>query len=201
MQFAIKSGNGYKIASPAAVAQSVSDALGGQHPIGSIQRWSEDARNAAGVYTLISRSEPLDKYQRHAAPEIVIEGGKPVALRRAVDIALPDAKALAVNAAFEASIEALKAMVAGYAPEERDTWNVQLEEARAIDADPTAPAPFLATRAAARGIDPADLAAVVIAKNSEYRAGSGQILGQRDARLADIAAAANLTDLRAIAGL
>ncbi|WP_375261868.1 hypothetical protein [Palleronia sp.] len=67
-----------------------------------------------------------------------------------------------------------------YTAQERETWHRQIEEATRLLADPVTPAPFVASRAAARGMTPAELATEIIAKADAYAAAAGAILAVQD---------------------
>lgn len=71
-----------------------------------------------------------------------------------------------------------------YAPQERETWHVQVEEAKAFTADPSTPTPMLTPIATARGQTVADFAAHVLAKNDAFAAACGAVLAAQAAILA-----------------
>lgn len=75
--------------------------------------------------------------------------------------------------------EKLKAVVVPYTAEERETWYVQVQEARAYLADPNAVVPLISTIASARGMQIGDIANNIISKDEQYRVAVGQILGQQ----------------------
>lgn len=78
----------------------------------------------------------------------------------------------------------MAALAAPYTPEERETWPIQLAEAEAYIADPSAPVAMLTEIAKARGITVAELAGKVITKNAYYRQTVGAILGRQQRDLA-----------------
>ena len=78
----------------------------------------------------------------------------------------------------------LRVLAIGYTDEERETWSVQIEEAKALKADPTADVPFLAARAAARNIPVNALATRVLELSRQLSAASGAILAAQDTLLA-----------------
>ena len=78
----------------------------------------------------------------------------------------------------------LNLLAADYTPEERATWEQQVREAEAYEANPSAPTPFLARRAAARGDTVADAAARVLQLGEAFADAAGIILGAQDALLA-----------------
>lgn len=81
-----------------------------------------------------------------------------------------------INAIFQSHMAAI---ADGYPMHERESWPVQLEEAKALQADPEATTPWLDACAAARGLDKAELAARVLAKDAAYRLISGTLSGIR----------------------
>lgn len=73
----------------------------------------------------------------------------------------------------------IAALVGGYSRLERETWHIQVAEARAS----TGTTPFLDAMAAASGASKADLVANIIAKDDQFRAAVGEILGRQKAAL------------------
>ena len=84
---------------------------------------------------------------------------------------------------FEAG-RRIAALGAGYTPEERETWPVQVSEAKAIMADATAPAPLLSAIATARGVPIEAMAQVVLTKAQQLAAATGAILAAQAVLLA-----------------
>jgi hypothetical protein len=78
----------------------------------------------------------------------------------------------------------LALIAAPYAPEERETWPVQIAEAEAVAADAGADAPMLAALAAARGLTVPQMAALVLTKRDEFRAATATILAAQASLLA-----------------
>jgi hypothetical protein len=94
-----------------------------------------------------------------------------------------------VSEAISAEAERrLPSTVPGYGPAERDTWLPQLTEARAVLADPSAPAPLL-DGILLPGEDRAVLAAGIIAKAEAYAAAVAPVLAAKRKHLAAIWAA------------
>jgi len=124
----------------------------------------------------------------HAGPD-----GQPVAVDRpALSIAeLRLAKQTSIRDEAEKVLAPLKAE---YGPTEIASWDQQYEEATALDAAPDAPAPLVRAIAAARGMDPAELAARIRANRAAWVAISGHVVGQRLAYQDALDAAAALTD-------
>lgn len=70
------------------------------------------------------------------------------------------------------------AMAAGYTDSERETWPVQVEEAKAVLADANAQTPLLTALAAARGETVPDFAAHVLTLASRFAASTGAIMAR-----------------------
>ena len=91
------------------------------------------------------------------------------------------------------------AISAGYPDSERESWPVQISEARAMQDDPAAPTPWIDAAAAARGMDRSELALRIVALDNAYRTIHGALTGARQRIEDDInAAAGNLAALSAI---
>lgn len=72
-------------------------------------------------------------------------------------------------------------LVEGYPENEQKSWPMQVLEAQAILDDPQAPAIWIRSAASARGITPLDLAGLIQAQDSGYRALHGSYSGTRQA--------------------
>ena len=72
----------------------------------------------------------------------------------------------------------MEALAAGYTASERETWPVQVEEAKAVLADPSAPTPLLTALAAARGQSVEDFANHVLTLAAQFSAGTGAIMAK-----------------------
>lgn len=85
------------------------------------------------------------------------------------------------RAAIFAKYEEEMAFLKSQAPDaERESWSIQIEEARLYVADPdTAEVPWLTIAANARGITRADLAARILGKNAAFRQLHGAITGHK----------------------
>lgn len=102
----------------------------------------------------------------------------------------------AVNAACDAK---LKELAKAYPDGEVQSWPTQVAEAEAMKLDATAATPLLSAVAAARGVPLDVLAERVLAKANAYAAGSGAIIGHRQALEDRLdAAEGDLAALRAI---
>lgn len=110
------------------------------------------------------------------------------------------AKAEQLRMDLRAEYERRTAQIANpYPPSERESWPVQISEARELQADPAAITPWINAAADARGMDRAELAARIVALDTAYRTIHGALTGarQRIEGLID-AAAEDLTALVAI---
>ena len=73
----------------------------------------------------------------------------------------------------------VKAIADLYTPEERETWNIQLEEAKRYIEDNTAEVPFLEQCASAADMTLEDYANLVINKDKEYKNMAANALAKR----------------------
>lgn len=73
----------------------------------------------------------------------------------------------------------LQALAVEYGAMEKLTWDQQAAEADALAADPSAQAPLVRSIAAARGMNPLELAARIQANRAQWVVLSGYIVGQR----------------------
>lgn len=83
----------------------------------------------------------------------------------------------------------MQIIAAGYPTSERESWPVQMEEARALVADPAAATPWIDAAALARGLDRQVLAERICAKDDAYRQIHGALTGTRQ-RIEDLIDAA-----------
>lgn len=100
-----------------------------------------------------------------------------------------------INAAYS---NAINVIADQYPDTERDSWAKQEAEARAYLADNNAATPLLSAIATARGITVDDLAARVVANADAYTVTAGEIIGRRQARMDEIAAAVAANDIAAL---
>ncbi len=98
----------------------------------------------------------------------------PAELRPAAEIAA--GLRLALAAEYRKHIQVI---AAGYPLSERESWPVQTEEARALEADPAAASPWIDAAALARGLDRLVLADRIRAKDDAYRQVHGLLTGTR----------------------
>ncbi len=92
-----------------------------------------------------------------------------------------------------------KAISAGYPDSERESWPVQISEARALQADPAAFTPWIDAAAGARGLDRVELAGRIVALDNAYRTIHGTLTGVRQRIEGDIDAAVD--DLAALSAI
>ena len=104
------------------------------------------------------------------------------------------AKIAELMAAFKLTFAPVEAL---YPQEERETWPVQLEEARAVLADPTLETPMLSSMVMfrKRGETPTQLAEEILMQNSLFRQLTGILSGQQQGMYKDIM---EMTTTRAI---
>ena len=141
--------------------------------MGHVFRWSDGVR--ATIPLVDARGLPPN-------PEAVeyrawlAAGGVPLPaeLRPAAEIAA--GLRLALAAEYRKHIQVI---AAGYPLSERESWPVQTEEARALEADPAAATPWIDAAALARGLDRLELAARIRAKDADYRQVHGLLTGTR----------------------
>lgn len=82
---------------------------------------------------------------------------------------------------------ALAALRQHYSEAEQATWATQLAEAQRWQQDPRSPVPMLTRLAAARGVALAELAARICSRADQLAEDSGEILGQAQAALRQLA--------------
>lgn len=106
----------------------------------------------------------------------LVAGGVPLPaeLRAAAEIVA--GLRLALAAEYRKHIQVI---AAGYPLSERESWPVQTEEARALEADPAAATPWIDAAAAARGLDRLVLAQRIREKDDAYRQVHGLLTGTR----------------------
>lgn len=110
---------------------------------------------------------------------------------------LPASDAAKLDAAKAARMHEINAqsdrmadvLSATYPEFETKSWPMQLQEAKAVTADPNAPAPLLTAIAAQQNITVADLAGRVLTKAEQYAAAYGDLIGRRQAAQDNLTAA------------
>jgi len=147
-----------------------------------VYRWDGDVRM---TIPLTESSTHANEYRTWLAA-----GGAPLPadLRPAAEIAAGLRLALALAAEYRRRIQVI---AAGYPLSERESWPVQTEEARGLEADPAAATPWIDAAALARGLDRLVLAERIRAKDDAYRQVHGLLTGTRQRIEDQIAAAAD----------
>ena len=98
-----------------------------------------------------------------------------------------------VNAQYT---QRMNAVALPYPQYERESWPIQLQEAQALVADPTAATPWIDACAAQRGLECSELAQRILTKDAAYRFISGRLTGARQAHEDAIEALQDLEALR-----
>jgi hypothetical protein len=76
----------------------------------------------------------------------------------------------------------MESIVKPYSPQERETWFIQVEEAKKYLANPSidvSEIPFLKTVADKRDVGLETIATTIVNKNTEYRTSIGTLLGEQ----------------------
>lgn len=83
-------------------------------------------------------------------------------------------------AELTAEYEDRMSFISGLYPDsERESWGIQIEEARALITDSEAVTPWITSAALTRGVDKLEMANKILAKNANYRGIHGAITGVR----------------------
>lgn len=117
---------------------------------------------------------------------------------KAWSLTLEAAKAIKQAEIRDKADALLASLSTEYGAMERQTWDQQASEARSIQADPGAPAPLIRAIAQARGMDAATLANRILANETNWKALSGVVVGQRLALQDRLDAAMDVDAVRAI---
>lgn len=129
-------------------------------------------------------------YQTRTGPTLDIQNDKVVATYVVTDKSLADVKA-ARKAELRSIFDAKgSALVADYAPMERETWPEQSAAAEAYQADPNGSHPFLEGMTKT-GESVADLATLILTNRATYQAGAAALIKVRRDHEAAIDAAAD----------
>lgn len=122
---------------------------------------------------------PLDMFRGW-----LTRGGYPLGELRPIE----EARAAKLADVIQGYKAAFGPIEAAYPTEERETWPIQLEEARAYLADPSADTPMLSIMVAMRGKGESvgDFAGVVMANNAVYRLIAGYLTGQQQRMYAEV---------------
>lgn len=105
-----------------------------------------------------------------------------------------ETKRAEIEAAYNAAVSFLK----DYPQSEQMSWGAQEAEARAFNANNSAATPTLSAIAARTGETVAVLASKVIANANAFKAGGGDAIGRRRARMKAIDAAVAANDMAAL---
>lgn len=106
------------------------------------------------------------------------------------------AKCIEVRAS---AARAMESLAAPYLPQERESWDTQFKEATEWLADNGASVPMIAAMASNRGITVADLVGKIMENANLYRDAIGAMLGKQQRMLDEVAAAATVEAVNAIA--
>lgn len=113
------------------------------------------------------------------------------------DALLERSKQDAVERLNNVYMECVAVLEADYPPSERESWHVQVDEARRLQSG-DANTPWIDAAASGRGVTREELAALILQQDSQYRALHGALTGKRQAIRDQIASASNLDDLSSI---
>ena len=138
---------------------------------GFVYRWQGGVRATIPLVEAPDLPPNLDAIEYRAW---LAAGGVPLPadLRPAAEIAVALRGALAAE--YRKHIQVI---AAGYPLSERESWPVQTEEARALEADPAAATPWIDAAALARGLDRLVLAERIREKDDKYRQVDGLLTG------------------------
>lgn len=117
---------------------------------------------------------------------IPISDSQAASIRAAQNPLTADKLRAALGAEYETRMQVI---AVDYPPSERESWPVQMEEAKALLANSSASTPWIDSAAAARGLARTELATRIAAKNAAYRVVSGTLTGIRQAIEDQISAA------------
>jgi len=92
-------------------------------------------------------------------------------------------------------------LVSKYPPHERDSWPIQLAEAKSYLADNSAATPLVDELVASRGIEKSDFMARIILKSQQYQATAGAAIGRYHSVRDGIEAAMTLSKNDALSAL
>lgn len=151
---------------------------------------TEAERNAVGLFTLGEHAPAYNPFTHRLEPAGVVQQGG--AWVRGWNIVQHDADTLRANLLAQLTGEyerRMQIIAAAYPPAERESWPVQTSEARALLADAQALTPWIDAAAMVRGVDRAELAQRIVAKDDAYRSIHGALTGARQ-RIEDVIDAA-----------
>ena len=131
-----------------------------------------------------------------AANEMQFVGEAPLAPDD--DAALAQVKKEQISQVLAASDAAMAALSSRYSEHEKFSWSKQEQEAKALQADPEAPAPLLRGIAATRGITLEELQVKVLANVGASELATALILGTQQRYEDEIAAAATIEEVQLV---
>lgn len=140
---------------------------------GFVYRWRDGVRATIPLANDISVQPNPDAVEYRAW---LAAGGVPLPAE------LPPASEIAARLRVTLAAEyrrRMQVIAAGYPLSERESWPVQTEEARALEADPAATTPWIDAAALARGLDRLVLAERIRSKDDAYRQVHGLLTGTR----------------------
>lgn len=150
----------------------------------------QDGRGIPNGGVIISDTD----YQGLANGLLVWNGTAAVPIVKNLDQVKAEQTQLIINAAQSA----LSVMTDGYPADEPLTWALQYAEATAYTASQNAKTPTLSAIATGAGATVSAIAAKVITKSNAYQAAAGAIVGKRQLKTAQIAAATDIATVRGI---
>ena len=151
--------------------------------------------------------KPVDNYEKYTEAALWCNANKAMIEDKGdwyEVVALPEQSLTEAKAAKLAEINGtcdriLKEAVKTYPDTEVMTFDQQVKEAEAYEADPDASVALLASLASARGIELPELVARVMAKHEAYSVLSGAVIGQRQALEDKLDACASVEEVNALA--
>ena len=170
------------------------------YPVRVLQ-WKDDSGQLE--YEDVSRNILFgeDRYAELVAPFVTLWEAEKARLEKEANRQPTFAEARAAKLAevitgYSAAFAPIEAV---YPAEERETWPIQLEEARAVLADAGAQTPMLSIMVAVRskGETVADFARIVMANNAVYRQVAGYLTGQQQRMFAEVSVLGTTAEIQA----
>lgn len=159
------------------------------HPTKSDWRWLPERIETPSMRAIID--SPGDEITS-------VDDGYVVVSRQVNTMSLEVASAAARRLIHQASASPLQEIMDRYPPHERETWSIQLAQARAFTADPNAETGMLDTLAEKRGQTRARTAARIIEKAAQFEAMAADVIGTQQAREDAIEAAEDVDGVLAV---
>lgn len=159
------------------------------HPTKSTWRWLPEVTEQPDLAPRVdSIGDPIE----------AIEDGEVVVRRQVNRMSLADAQSMARRLAHEAAAAALQAIMDRYPPHERETWTIQLAQARAFQDNPAAETGMMDILAQKRGQTRAEVATRIITKAAQFEALAAEAVGTQQAREDQVEAAVDVDGVIAI---